>query len=117
MIPTTAPPFAMTRWVAQTRKDWVSVNPYNYTDPAIHGFQGTHKPAIWMGNSGQVNIVPGAGLVRSVFEQRGMNFSHTDEVASPSYYAVVMNALEGGTIHAEQSASQSMHARWPHSNC
>ncbi|KAI0735964.1 glycosyl hydrolase family 92-domain-containing protein [Earliella scabrosa] len=105
MIPTVAPPFGMTRWVAQTRKDWVSTNPYNYTDTSIHGFQATHKPAIWMGNSGQFVVVPGAGAVLSVFEQRGMNFSHADEVTTASYYSAIMNAIEGGHIHAEFSAT------------
>lgn len=107
MIPTVAPPFGMTRWVAQTRKDWVSTNPYNYTDTSIHGFQATHKPAIWMGNSGQFVVVPGAGAVLSVFEQRGMNFSHADEVTTASYYSAIMNAIESGHIHAEFSASES----------
>ncbi len=101
-----APPFGMTRWVAQTRKDWVSVNPYNHTDSVIHGFQATHKPAIWMGNSGQFVVVPGAGEVRSVFEERGMNFRHDNEVTTASYYSVWLNATEGGTIQAEQSASE-----------
>ncbi|TFK88274.1 glycoside hydrolase family 92 protein [Polyporus arcularius HHB13444] len=105
MIPTVAPPFGMTRWVAQTRKDWVSVNPYNHTDSVIHGFQATHKPAIWMGNSGQFVVVPGAGEVRSVFEERGMNFRHDNEVTTASYYSVWLNATEGGTIQAEQSAT------------
>jgi hypothetical protein len=39
MIPSTAPPFAMTRWVAQTRQNYVSMTPYNITDTSIHGFQ------------------------------------------------------------------------------
>ncbi|EJF58543.1 hypothetical protein DICSQDRAFT_149044 [Dichomitus squalens LYAD-421 SS1] len=117
MIPTTAPPFGMTRWVAQTRKDWVSVNPYNYSDPSIYGFQGTHKPAIWMGNSGQFVVVPGAGEIQSVFEQRGMSFSHEDEVVTPSYYSAVMNAIEGGQIHAEQSATSRVgHLRFTFTN-
>ena len=105
MIPSTAPPFAMTRWVAQTRHNYVSVTPYNYTDTSIHGFQGTHQPAIWMGESGQAIVVPGAGTVRPKFEERGMGFSHADEIATPSYYSVVLDAIEGGKIHAEQSAS------------
>jgi hypothetical protein len=54
----------MTRWVAQTRENYVSVTPYNYTDTKIHGFQGTHQPAIWMGESAQVVVVPGAGTVQ-----------------------------------------------------
>ena len=105
MIPSTAPPFAMTRWVAQTRQNYVSVTPYNYTDTSIHGFQGTHQPAIWMGESGQAIVIPGGGRVRSVFEERGMSFSHENEVISASYYSVKMNLEAGGSIHAEQSVS------------
>ncbi len=95
----------MTRWVAQTRQNYVSMTPYNYTDGTIHGFQGTHQPAIWMGESGQVVIVPGAGPVKSVFEDRGLKFSHEDEVVSASYYSAHLSAIGGGTIKAEQSAS------------
>ncbi|KAF8432203.1 glycoside hydrolase family 92 protein [Boletus edulis BED1] len=105
MIPSTAPPFAMTRWVAQTRMNYVSVTPYNYTDTSIHGFQGTHQPAIWMGESGQVTICPGAGKIRSKFEDRGMAFNHERESVSASYYSVELEAIEGGKIFAEQSAT------------
>ncbi|KAI0084207.1 glycoside hydrolase family 92 protein [Irpex rosettiformis] len=105
MIPSTAPPFAMTRWVAQTRQNYVSVTPYNYTDSTIHGFQGTHQPAIWMGESGQVIVAPGAGDVEAVFEARGMKFSHDDEIITPSYYSATLQAKTGGTIVAEQSAT------------
>ncbi|KAI0753582.1 glycoside hydrolase family 92 protein [Irpex lacteus] len=105
MIPSTAPPFAMTRWVAQTRQNYVSVTPYNYTDTTIHGFQGTHQPAIWMGESGQAIVVPGTGDVKAVFESRGMAFSHDDEVITPSYYSATLQAKNGGTIFAEQSAT------------
>lgn len=107
MIPSTAPPFAMTRWVAQTRQNYVSVTPYNTTDTTIHGFQGTHQPAIWMGESGQAIITPGSGDVKPVFEQRGLKFSHDDEIITPSYYSVELQAQNGGKIHAEQSASES----------
>ncbi|PIL36322.1 hypothetical protein GSI_00010 [Ganoderma sinense ZZ0214-1] len=105
MIPSTAPPFAMTRWVAQTRHNYVSVTPYNYTATTIYGFQGTHQPAIWMGESGQAVVAPGAGTVRPKFEDRGMRFSHADEIATASYYSVLLDAIEGGRIHAEQSAT------------
>lgn len=109
MIPSTAPPFAMTRWVAQTRENYVSVTPYNYTDTTIHGFQGTHQPAIWMGESGQVVLVPGSGDVTPRFEDRGMRFSHDNEVISASYYSVHMDAPHGGNIFVEQSASMYLH--------
>lgn len=96
----------MTRWVAQTRQNYVSVTPYNYTDTTIHGFQGTHQPAIWMGESGQAIVVPGTGDVQAVFESRGLPFSHDDEVITPSYYSATLQAKNGGTIFAERSASE-----------
>ncbi|KZV62243.1 glycoside hydrolase family 92 protein [Peniophora sp. CONT] len=105
MIPSTAPPFAMTRWTAQTRENFVSMTPYNVSDTHIHGFQGTHQPAIWMGESGQVVVVPGAGKIRSKFDERGMAFDMESEVLTPSYYKVEMDAVEGGRIVAEQSAT------------
>ena len=79
---------------------------YNHTDDTIHGFQATHQPAIWMGESGPAIVSPGAGRVRPVFEERGMPFQHANEIATASYYSVLMDAIEGGTIHAEQSASE-----------
>lgn len=96
----------MTRWVAQTRQNYVSVTPYNYTDTHIHGFQGTHQPAIWMGESGTVIIAPGTGTVKSQFSDRGLKFSHDREVITPSYYSVELEP-EKGTILAEQTASTS----------
>ncbi|KAF9235374.1 glycoside hydrolase family 92 protein [Melanogaster broomeanus] len=117
MIPSTAPPFAMTHWVAQTRENYVSVTPYNYTETSIHGFQGTHQPAIWMGESGQVVVSPGAGNVRPNFSDRGMTFSHDNEVVSASYYSVEMGAIEGGEIFAEQSATSRVgHLRFTFTN-
>ncbi|KAI0751924.1 glycoside hydrolase family 92 protein [Daedaleopsis nitida] len=95
----------MTRWTAQTRQNYVSVTPYNYTDTSIHGFQGTHQPAIWMGESGPAIVSTGAGKVRPVFEDRGMSFSHANEISTASYYSVIMDAIEGGKIIAEQSAT------------
>ncbi|KAK7001649.1 glycoside hydrolase family 92 protein [Favolaschia claudopus] len=105
MIPSTAPPFAMTRWVAQTHQNYVSVTPYNHTATTIHGFQGTHQPAIWMGESGQVVVVPGTGSVKSKFEDRGLRFSDDTQIISPSYYRVELDTGDGGRILAEQSAT------------
>ncbi|KAJ7476835.1 glycosyl hydrolase family 92-domain-containing protein, partial [Mycena galericulata] len=106
IIPSTAPPFAMTRWVAQTHENYVSVTPYNHTATTIHGFQGTHQPAIWMGESGQVVVVPGIGdEVKSTFTDRAFVFSNSTEVITPSYYRVELEAGSGDIILAEQSAT------------
>ena len=108
MIPSTAPPFGMTRWVAQTRQNYVSVTPYNYTNTVMYGFQGTHQPAIWMGESGQVILAPGVGDVKPMFQDRGMPFRHDDEVISLSYYSAHLRPDTGGDdeIFVEQSASE-----------
>ena len=80
MIPSVSPPFGMTRWTPQTRENFISQCPYNDLDQYIHGFQATHQPAIWMGESGQVVIVPGVGEVRPLFEERGHGFRKESEV-------------------------------------
>lgn len=108
MIPSVAPPFGMTRWVAQTRENYVSVLPYNHTDTVIRGFQGTHQPAIWMGESGQVIIAPGIGEVKPSFEDRGLSFKKENEVSTVSYYKVDMENDEGDQITAEIGASTSV---------
>ncbi|KAJ7775658.1 glycoside hydrolase family 92 protein [Mycena maculata] len=106
MIPSTAPPFGMTRWVAQTHENYVSVTPYNHTATTIHGFQGTHQPAIWMGESGQVVVVPGIGDdIKSKFADRAFGFSNSTEVITPSYYRVDLDVGNGDVILAEQSAT------------
>ena len=60
-----------------------------------------------MGESGQVIVAPGAGGVQAVFEERGMAFSHDNEVITPSYYSVQLSPKTGGTILAEQTASKA----------
>lgn len=110
MIPSTAPPFAMTRWVAQTTLNYVSVTPYNITKNIIHGFQGTRQPAIWMGESGPVIVVPGVSrgnttTLKTTFEDRGLTMRRETEIVTPSYYSIVLDDGLGGEILVEQSAS------------
>ncbi|KAL5534025.1 hypothetical protein ACEPAG_485 [Sanghuangporus baumii] len=105
MIPSVAPPFGMTRWVAQTRLNYVSVTPYNHTDHEIHGFQATHQPAIWMGESATFTVVPGTGKVKPRFEDRAMKFEKKDEQAGAAYYKVQMTDENGGEVKAEMTAT------------
>ncbi|KAH9843627.1 glycoside hydrolase family 92 protein [Rhodofomes roseus] len=112
MVPSTAPPFAMTRWTAQTDQNYVSVTPYNYTHTSIHGFQGTHQPAIWMGESGQVVVSPGLGTVKPAFEDRGLDIVYDGnermEAVSANYYSVLTQTTEadgGGVLKTEMSAT------------
>ncbi|KAL7416786.1 glycoside hydrolase family 92 protein [Mrakia frigida] len=108
MIPSTAPPFAMTRWTAQTRENFVSSTPYNQTDSCIHGFQ-----AIWMGESGQVVVHAGLGEVKPAFKDRGLPFSHSNETLSATSYKVEMDAGNGSWITGEHaSTSRVGHLRY-----
>jgi putative alpha-1,2-mannosidase len=114
MIPSTAPPFAMTRWVAQTHQNYVSQLPYNWTADTIHGFQGTRQPAIWMGESAPITVIPGVTRnatsndpkLKTKFEERGMKMRKDTEIITPSYYSVVLEDGAGGHILVEQSASK-----------
>jgi len=95
MIPSVSPPFGMTRWTPQTRENFISQCPYNDLDSHIHGFQATHQPAIWMGESGQVVVVPGVGEVRPLFEERGHAFRKEEERCTAYVYEVEI-AVESG---------------------
>ncbi|KZV99027.1 glycoside hydrolase family 92 protein [Exidia glandulosa HHB12029] len=115
MIPSVAPPFGMTRWTAMTRQNYVSVHPYNYSQTSIHGFIGTHQPAIWMGEQGQVVVMPGQGDVTPDFDERGMPFSHAHEISTASYYKVELGDSAG--ITAEHSATSRVgHLRFTFHN-
>ncbi|KAK0490260.1 glycoside hydrolase family 92 protein [Armillaria novae-zelandiae] len=110
MIPSVAPPFGMTRWVAQTHQNYVSRLPYNYSDSEIiHGFVGTHQPAIWMGESGMVGVVPGLsssgdGKVNARFEERGLRKRVDSENFGVSLYEVELEA-DGGSIDVAMTAT------------
>lgn len=94
MIPSVAPPFAMTRWTPQTRENFISQCPYGYGDSLIHGFQATHQPAIWMGEAGQIVLTPGMGEVQPSFVNRGLAFQKEDERSTPYVYEVTLDATQ-----------------------
>lgn len=50
----------------------------------IHGFQGTHQAAVWMGKGSQVVVIPGTGTIHSNFACHGMRFSHDEELTTSS---------------------------------
>jgi predicted alpha-1,2-mannosidase len=105
-MPFVAPPFAMTDWTAQTRQNKISVVSYNYDDPKITGFMGTHQPAIWMGDFGFITLMPQVGDLHLLASERGLAFKHSDELAEPDYYSVWMTTADGHRIHAEMTATE-----------
>lgn len=112
MIPSVAPPFAMTRWTPQTRENYISQVPYSDHDHRMHGFQATHQPAIWMGESGQVVITPGTGdVVQPAFERRGLSFRKGEERSTAYVYQVLLDAdsvADAGWNLTEQWASDTL---------
>ncbi|MES2390177.1 MAG: glycoside hydrolase family 92 protein, partial [Acidobacteriota bacterium] len=105
-MPFVAAPFGMTDWTAQTRQNKISVTSYNYADPTISGFIGTHQPAIWMGDYGYVTLMPEVGELQVKPEDRQLLFKHGDEVSRPDYYAVNLDAQAAGVIRVEMTASE-----------
>lgn len=110
MIPSVSPPFGMTRWTPQTRENFISQCPYNDLDSYIHGFQATHQPAIWMGESGQVVIVPGVGDVKPLFGERAHAFRKEDERSTPYVYEVEIDAK---TMSAGENLTESIYSPVP----
>lgn len=94
MIPSVSPPFGMTRWTPQTRENFISQCPYMYGDQLVHGFQATHQPAIWMGEAGQVVLMPGIGEVQPLFVNRGLAFHKDEELSTPYVYEVRLDARQ-----------------------
>jgi len=86
MIPTVGTPFGMTRWTPMTLENHVGTCPYVYTDEIFYGLMATHQPAQWMGESAQIVLCPGLGDVKPAFKDRGLYFSHQNEMSSPQYY-------------------------------
>jgi len=104
-LPCVEPPFAMTSWTPQTRRDKISATSYDYADTCISGFMGTHQPAIWMGDYGYVTLMPEVGTVKTTEAGRKLAFSHADETATPYYYSVAMEAGASRTIKGEITAT------------
>lgn len=105
-MPFVEPPFAMTSWTPQTRPNKISETSYHYEDTKITGFMGTHQPAIWMGDYGYITLMPQVGPLRAKAEERGLAYSHADEVARPDLYTVWLTTADGKRIHAEMTATE-----------
>jgi putative alpha-1,2-mannosidase len=103
MIPTVGSPFAFTRWTPMTYENDVGTCPYFYQDNIFRGFMATHQPAQWMGESAEIVVSPGTGAVKTSFSDRGLKFTHDEEVSSPQYYKSIL-ITETGHIIAEASA-------------
>jgi predicted alpha-1,2-mannosidase len=106
MMPFVTAPFGMTDWTPQTRQNKISVTSYEYDDPKITGFIGTHQPAIWMGDFGYVTLMPQTGPLKTDPASRGVTYSHKDEVVHPDYYSVLTDTDGNKRIRTEMTATE-----------
>ena len=104
-MPFVTTPFGMTNWTAQTRENRISVSSYAFEDNTISGFIGTHQPAIWMGDYGYVTLTPEVDDIKTAATSRRLPFSRSDEITSPDYYSVLMDAGASRQIRTEITAT------------
>ena len=91
-------PFATANWTPQTTEGgWT----YQYAKDSIRGFRLTHRPSAWTVDWGSFSLMPVAGDLKVLPDQRGLKFSHKDEVARAYKYSV---AFENG-VRAEMAPS------------
>jgi predicted alpha-1,2-mannosidase len=106
-LPLVAVPFGMTHWTPVTQESAIGVHPYKYHyGDKIAGFLATRKPAIWMGDYGQMMLMPGNGSVKPAFKDRGLFFRHRNEYSTPYYYAVELDCGAVNLIFAEMTATE-----------
>ncbi len=85
--PTTALPFAMNTWGAQTGNNGDGWK-YQYEKDTIRGFQQAHQCSSWTNDYAVFSLMPSAGELKVNQDQRALKFSHANEIAKPYYYSV-----------------------------
>ena len=70
-MPCVGTPFAMTNFVVQTSENKISRMPYVYEDTSVLGFMATHQPTVWMGDYGNVSVMPQIGELRLLPKGKG----------------------------------------------
>lgn len=105
MIPMVGTPYAMTNFTAQTRENSISQMPYVYEDTTIIGFIATRQPMLWMGDYGEVSVMPQTGNFEVLPSKRGLKYSHENESVSPYHYKVEMETPDKKTIKAEMASA------------
>lgn len=103
--PAVSEPFGMTQWCAATRINGISRTAYNYNDTHLLGFVATHQPAIWMGDYGFFTLMPQVGILNLEPEKRAVKIDHAQEIATPYYYKISYNDVQGHALKTEFTAT------------
>ncbi len=83
-------PFGMVQLSPDTRIDgsWDGCGGYHYSDSIIYGFSHTHLSGTGVSDWGDILITPTVGKPSWDNKIYSSKFNHTNEAASPGYYAV-----------------------------
>ncbi|MCE5205143.1 MAG: GH92 family glycosyl hydrolase [Porphyromonadaceae bacterium] len=85
--PTTALPFAMHTWTAQTGKNGDGWK-YQYEKDSIRGFQQAHQCSSWTNDYSVFSVMPVTGKLTLDQYSRAASFNHRNEIGKPNYYKV-----------------------------
>ena len=91
-LPAVLEPNGMNFWTPQTQDTELKcIAPYYYRDSLMQGFRNSH----WIVGGctqdyGSMTLAALSGTLRCTPEARATRFSHDDETATPSYYAVTL---------------------------
>lgn len=103
--PFVTPPFGMTHWTATNQDGRIGRPLYQYLNTRITGFRGTHKPAMWMGDYGQVSIMPLLGKMADSKLKEKLFYNHRKEISKPYYYSLQVKTHHLHKIKVEMTAS------------
>lgn len=106
--PTTALPFGMHTWTAQTGKNGDGWK-YQYFKTTIRGFQQAHQCSSWTTDYDVFSFMPVTGQLAVDEELRAASFSHANEIGKPNYYKV---KLDNGIITEMVPTERGAHLRF-----
>ena len=105
---TTAMPYAMHTWSAQTGPNGEGWK-YQYFVDRIRGFQQAHQCSPWMSDYAVYSLMPEVGELVLDEDTRGAKFSHDNEVAKPHYYKVT---FDNGITTEMAPTTRGVHLRF-----
>jgi len=91
-FPGAVAPFGMVQLSPDTRLGgWDGCSGYHYSDKKIYGFSHTHVSGTGCSDGGDVMMMPTCGKPHFGHNKYASIFSHSNEKASPGYYAVKLD--------------------------
>lgn len=106
--PTTALPFAMHTWGAQTGENGSGWK-YQWEKDSIRGFQQAHQCSSWTRDYCVFSLMPVTGELKVDQYGRAAKFSHENETGSPHYYSV---KLDNGITAEMSPVERGAHLRF-----